>query len=303
MKYLKLIRYPNLLLISFVQLVIRYGLFEPLGLSLSLSNFQYFILILCTLSLAAAGNVINDIFDIDIDSINNPDKVIIGKTISEKTAYNLFLFFNVLGVGLGFYLANTIQQPFLAALFIIISATLYVYASYLKGIPFLGNVVISILVSLSIIIVGLFDLMPAITFLNKENQSYAFKLLLQYSLFAFIINLIREIVKDIEDINGDKNGGLQTLPIVLGRKRAAMIAFSLGILSLFGTVYYIYMYLYNFTAIILYFLLCIIGPLLYFCTKIWDASKRQEFQKLSILLKIIMFLGISSLLFYPFVTL
>ena len=301
MSYLKLIRFQNLIIIALIQVFIRFGLFLPLGVDITLSNFEFTLLILATICLAAAGNIINDINDVAIDKVNKPSKVIIGKKISEKTAYNLFVFFNIIGVGIGFYLSNTINKSVFATLFILISALLYLYATYLKALPLIGNIVISSLVALSLIIVGLFDLLPAINSINQEYQSLAFSMVLNYAFFAFIINLIREIVKDIEDINGDKNGGLNTLPIAIGRKRASYIAFGLGILTLFATIYYIYVHLYNFTIAIVYFLLLIIAPLLYFCTKIWDAKDKSDYHFLSKLLKIIMLLGMCSILLYPFI--
>jgi 4-hydroxybenzoate polyprenyltransferase len=111
------------------------------------------------------------------------------------------------------------------------------------------------LFAFSLLIVGLFDLLPAITFLNQEHQSFIFSILLNYSFFAFYIILMREIVKDIEDIDGDKNGNLSTLPIILGRKRTSYIVFGMSVLAMFGTVYYIYIHLYNYTSAVVYFLL------------------------------------------------
>ncbi len=301
MSYLKLIRFQNLILIALIQVFIRFGLFIPLGTDITLSNFEFALLVIATICLAAAGNIINDIYDVPIDKINKPSKVLIGKKISEKTAFNLFVVFNVIGVGIGFYLSNIINKSVFATLFILISALLYLYATYLKSLPLIGNIVISSLVALSLIIVGLFDLLPAINYLNQEYQTLAFSMLLDYAFFAFIINLIREIVKDIEDINGDKNGGLNTLPIAIGRKRTSYIAFGLGIVTLFATIYYIYVHLYNYTIAIVYFLLLIIAPLLYFCTKIWDAKEKRDYAFLSKLLKAIMFLGMCSILLYTFV--
>src|SRR5690606_18221143 len=128
------------------------------------------ILVLATLCLAAAGYIINDVYDVEIDKVNRPDRVIVGKSISEKTANTLFIVFNVVGVLLGFYLSNMVGKNGFFALFVIISALLYIYASYLKQLLLVGNLVISLLVALSLIIVGLFDLLPAMTPENQETQ-------------------------------------------------------------------------------------------------------------------------------------
>ena len=125
MAVLNLIRWKNLLMIAIVQLLLKYALFEPFNVDITLSWFGFGLLILATLCIAAAGNIINDINDVAIDKVNKPSKVIIGKKISEKTAYNLFVVFNVIGVGIGFYLSNVINKSVFATLFILISALLF----------------------------------------------------------------------------------------------------------------------------------------------------------------------------------
>jgi 4-hydroxybenzoate polyprenyltransferase len=299
--YLRLIRYQNLLILILIQTLIRYGLFIPFGADLALSDFLFSLLVIATVCIAAAGNIINDIYDVNIDKINKPEKVIINTKITEKNANYLFIIFNIIGVSLGFYISNQIEKPEFSGFFIVISALLYLYATFLKSIPIIGNVIISGLVAFSLIIVGIFDLFPTINFLNQEYQSFIFGILLNYSFFAFYINLMREIVKDIEDIDGDKNGEIKTLPIILGRKRTSYIVFGMSVFAMFGTVYYIYIHLYNHTYAVIYFLLFILAPLLFFSIKIWDASNKSDYSYLSKFLKIIMLFGICSILLYTFV--
>jgi len=301
MNYLNLIRYKNLLIIILIQVLIRYALFIPLGADLTLSHFEFALLVLATVFIAAAGNIINDIYDVEIDKINKPKKVIVGKYISEGIAYNLFIAFNIIGVGLGFYLAKQIEEDVFFGFFIVTSALLYLYASFLKSMILIGNIIISLLVAFSLVIVGLFDLFPAINFMNQDYQSFVFGILLTYAFFAFYINLMREIVKDIEDIDGDINGELNTLPIAIGRKRTSYIIFGMGVLSLFGIIFYIYTNLYSYTIAVAYFLLLVLAPLGYFCIKIWDAKSKNDYSFLSNLLKITMLLGMGSLLLYTFV--
>lgn len=303
MNYLNLIRYQNLLFIALVQVSIKYVLFQPFGVDTALTNFSFALLVIATICIAAAGNIINDIYDVEIDKVNKPNKVLIGKRISERNANRLFVLFNIAGVAIGFYLANSIGKPSFAALFIVFSALLYLYASYLKGILLIGNLLVSALVAMSLIIVALFDLFPAITPQNQATQSAVFKIVLHYALFAFFINFIREIVKDLQDINGDKKGGINTLPIALGRKRTISIVFLLGVFMTLGVVFYMYENLYNQQTLLLYFLFAIVAPLLYFCIKSWDADSPKEYGFLSKLLKIIMFLGICSIPMYQFVIL
>ena len=300
LNYLRLIGYQNLLILILIQALIRYGLFIPLGADLTLNDFLFTLLMIATFSITAAGNIINDIYDVEIDSINKPEKIIIGKKVTEKNANYFFIIFNIIGVGLGFYISNQIGKPEFSGLFIVISSLLYLYATFIKSILIFANIIVSALVAFSLLIVGLFDLLPAITFLNQEHQSFIFGILLNYSFFAFYINLMREIVKDIEDINGDKNGDLSTLPIILGRKRTSYIVFWMSVLAMFGTVYYIYIHLYGYTYAIVYFLLFTLAPLLYFSIKIWDAKNKSDYTFLTKLLKVIMLLGMFSILLYTF---
>lgn len=299
--FFKLIRWNNLALIIIVQVLIKYALFDAFEVTTKLDAIHFSLLVFATICIAAAGNIINDIYDIDTDTINKPDKVIVGKTITEQSAYNWFIALNVLGVGIGFYLSNSIDKSGFAALFVIISALLYVYASYLKQTFLVGNIVVSALVAMSIIIVGIFDLLPVITDHNRDTQVLFFKILLDYSLFAFMINMLREMIKDIIDVDGDYNAEMKTMPIVIGRNRAAKVVFVLSLIPLFAIVSYVITYLYKQPFAVGYFIILIIGPLLYFSAKCFYAETKKEFQQLSIVLKFVMLFGVLSLLLYPFI--
>lgn len=300
MNFLNLIRWKNLVMIAIVQLLIKYALLEPFGVATSLNTLGITLLIIATICIAAAGNIINDIYDVETDFINKPDKLIVGKSISEKTAYNLFIIFNVVGVGVGFYLSNLVAKSAFFSIFVIISALLYVYASYLKQMLLIGNIVISILVALSLIIVGIFELLPSITSLNQYTQLTFFKIIFDYSVFAFIINLLREITKDIEDIDGDHKAGMSTLPIVIGKERATKVLFAFSFIPLVVVAYYVINSLYKNQIAVLYFLILIIGPLIYTSIKIYNASTKKEFHHISNMFKLVMFFGMLSLLLYLF---
>ena len=288
-------------MIAFVQLLIKYALFKPFNVDITLNWFGFLLLILSTLCIAAAGNIINDIQDVDTDIVNRPEKVIIGKKVTEKTAYNLFIILNVIGVGLGFYLSNLVGRSGFFAIFVIISALLYIYATYLKQTLLVGNIVISVLVAMSVLIVGLFELLPVVNTQNQATQLTFFKILLDYALFAFIINLVREVAKDIEEIDGDYKAGMNTLPIAIGRERATKVLFALTLLPLFGVVYYMLTYLYKQQIAVGYFLLFLVAPLLYITIKSFSAKTKKDVRHISTILKIVMFLGMLSLLLYVFI--
>ena len=300
--FLNLIRWKNLLLIALVQVLIKYALLESFEVvRFTLNDFGFSLLVLATLCIAAAGNIINDIYDVDTDIINKPDKVIVGNSISEKTAFNIYIILTIMGVGVGFYLSNLVGRSGFSAIFVIISALLYIYATYLKRTTLIGNIVISFLVAMSLIIVGLFELLPVINQQNQETQLTFFKIIFDYAIFAFMINLLREIVKDIEDVNGDYNANMKTLPIVIGRGRATRVLFVLSLIPILAVIYYVITYLYRHYIVVGYFLIFIIGPLLYFTIKSYTAELKQELSFLSVLLKFIMFFGVISLLLYPFI--
>ncbi len=289
-----------MLLIATVQLLIKYALLEPFGVQTALSSLGISLLMLATLCIAAAGYIINDIFDVETDSINKPEKLIVGKSISEKTAYNLFFIFNMVGVGVGYYVSHLVNKDAFFSLFVIISVLLYVYASYLKQMLLVGNIIVAILVALSLVIVGVFELLPTLTPLNRQTQLFFFKILLNYALFAFFINLLREIIKDMEDINGDYKAGMNTLPIAIGIERSAKVVFVLTIVLLFAVGYYVVNVLYKNQIMVLYFLVFIMGPLLYLAIKMFSANTKKEFHQMSQVLKLVMLFGMGSLLFYLF---
>lgn len=305
MDFLNLIRWKNLLMIALVQLLVKYALFQPFldttELTITLNGFGFGLLVFATLCIAAAGNIINDIYDVDTDLVNRPSAVIVGKKISEKTAYTLFIILNVIGVLIGFYLSHLVGRSGFFALFVIISALLYVYASYLKQTILIGNIVISVLVALSLLIVGVFELIPAITAQNQATQLTFFKILLDYAVFAFIINFIREIVKDLEDVDGDHKSGMNTLPIALGRSRTSKVVFILTLLPLFGSIYYLATYLAKYEIFIAYFLSLITVPLIYIAIKSYSSKTKKHYRHISIMLKLVMLLGMLSLLLYPIV--
>lgn len=290
-------------MIAMVQLLIKYALLEPFGVQTSLDTLGITLLILATICIAAAGNIINDIFDVETDAVNKPDKLIVGESISEKTAYNLFIILNVLGVGIGFYLSHLVDRNAFFSLFVIISVLLYVYASYLKQTLLIGNIVISVLVALTLIIVGIFELLPSTTSLNQQTQLTFFKVIFDYAVFAFIINLLREITKDLEDINGDHKAGMNTLPIAIGSERATKVLFALSFIPLFVVGYYVVNSLYKNQIAVLYFLIFIIAPLLYITIKLFSASTKKDFHHISNVLKFVMLFGMLSLLLYKYILL
>jgi len=301
--FLKLVRATNLIFIALTMFLIKYGLFDPFEATITLNLFGFSLLVLAVVSIAASGYVINDIFDVPADIENKPQRTLINTSISEKVAYRLFFILNILGVGLGFYLSNLIGHPGFSAFFIFGSAILYIYNSQLQHTVLIGNILVSLIVGLVHIGVGLYDLLPAITPQNQQTQWAIFSVLIDYSIFAFLVNLLREIVKDQEDIDGDYNAGYKTLPIVLGKKRTNKLLFIIGLLPVAYLVHYTYQSLFENIWAVVYALLLLVAPLLFFLINIWTAEKKSEFTKLSLILKLALFFGLISIAFLQFILL
>ncbi len=285
-------------MLAFMQLLFRYAFLKQQNIPLALADWQYGLLVLSTVLLAAAGYVVNDIFDVATDSINRPNKVIIGKGISETRAYNIYFGLNITGVAIGFYLSNVILKPSFASIFILIASLLYFYSTSLKQIMILGNFIIALLLAFSVIIIGVFDLFPATVAENQAQMASFFSILIDYALFAFMINFIREIVKDIEDVNGDYNQGMNTLPIAIGISRAAKIASGFAIIPFILSLLYINAYFMENKLYVatLYSFAFVLAPLLYFIVKVFTAKSPKEFHHLSTVLKLILLFGILSIL-------
>lgn len=296
--YLKLIRYRHLLLLAFMQLIFRFGFLKLQNIPLSLADWQYILLVLSTVCLAAGGAVVNAIFQQDSDSENKPEFQVVGKFISENTAYNLYAGFTFVGVSIGFYLSNVIQKPNFAILFILIASTLYFYASSMKNSILVGNIIIAFVNSIYVLIIGLFDLLPVTFDGNQAVMGIHFSILIDYAIFTFIISFLIELISDIKNTEGDKSQGLSTLAIAIGVSNAKKVAFVTSLIPIFCVLYYLKVYLFDAKLLysFIYGLIFIILTLIYFTIKIFKANDPKEFRHLYLILNWILVLGYLSIL-------
>ncbi len=277
-----------------MQLVFRYLFLANSYVDMALTDLNYILLVLSTVCIAAGGYVINNIMDQDTDEIAKPQNRVVGVSISETVAYNWYIGLTIVGVGIGFYLSNVIYKPTFASMFILVATLLYVYATNLKQIPLLGNVIVAFLLSVSILIIALFDIFPATDMDNKIRMGEAFNILVDYAIFAFIINLIRELVKDLEDMDGDSATGINTLPIAIGINKTKILVGILTVTAIALLVYYIKVHLFDLDYVLYYGLVFIVGPLIFLGVKLIQAQDKKEYHFLSTLLKIVLFFGILS---------
>lgn len=274
--FLKLIRTFNLIILAITQYMCRYFIIGGGNDSIwtIVKDWRFFLLVLCTVFVAAAGYIINDYYDIKIDLINKPKRVVIGKVLHRRIAMVSHFILNTLACFLALFLGWKI--------FSIIAATtvlMWFYANQLKRTALVGNLLISLLTGLSVFL-------PA--FLYKPTETT----LIFYACFAFFISLIREIIKDMEDVKGDEEFGCKTLPIVWGIRKTKLFIY---LISLIFLVALSYMLFYANTPIQLYFLL-LPGPLFIgLQVQLAKADTSAQFLQLSYLCKWIMLAGVFSM--------
>lgn len=267
---LRLTRFTNLLIIGFAQYFTAYFLVDVSPFT----DLRLFILTSSTLLIAAAGYIINDYYDIKIDYINKPERVVIGKGIPRRFAILFHTLFSLAGIALGLYLGWRIALINFLSAFL-----LWWYSNNLKRLPFVGNFSIALLTGTSIYLVAL---------LYGGDDT----LIIIYSSFAFFMTLVREIIKDMEDLKGDSTFGCKTLPIIWGFRKTKQFL-------------YVVIFIFCMTVLILdllftalpsvYFVLFLFAPLLWMVMRLYRADTIKEFEWLSTFCKVIMLLGILSM--------
>lgn len=270
--YLGLIRWKNLLIIGFTQLFFIY-------LSrVEFLEFTNFALVLSTLLTAAAGYVINDFYDIEADRINKPSKIYISNSIPKDHSRRLYFMLVILSLWIGYY-----ALAHLTSIILTLNVALFLYSYRLKRYPIIGNIIVS-LCSASVIY---------IVYIASPNslesfKSNSFPLLFFFSICAFLISLVREIIKDLEDIDGDKKAGYKTLPIVADLKVSKWFSY----ISLFALILY-YGYYVSITPSTLQLVgLGIISiSSIFLILKIGLANKKEDYSKISKYCKILMLVG------------
>jgi len=294
--FLNFIRWKNVVMIGVLLFLIKYVMFERFELNVALDHFHYSLLTLSTLCVAIAGYIINDINDVEADRINKPKRLYVGSKISRTRSYNLFIGFNSVGLLAGMYLSYHVGHTSYFIIYVLTSLLLYQYAKYLKKKLLVGNLLVAFLVFLSIVLPLVFDLLPVTNPLNESRQLVVFKLIGVLAMFGFFLTIIREFVKDIEDVKGDKKIGARSLPIVVGIQKAKGVVLVTTLLLSAAIAFFAVM-LVSFDRIAtVYLSIFVLAPLLYFMFYLWKAKSQNELHRSSGILKIVMLLGILTLL-------
>jgi 4-hydroxybenzoate polyprenyltransferase len=302
---IRLVRLPNLLIVILTQFLVRYsliGTFLFRGQPETMSGFADFIfLVLATILITAGGYVINDYFDMDIDLVNNTGLNRLGGKIPTRQVLMIYRVINGIGILAGFYLAYRIRSLTFGLIFPFITGLLWFYSLRYKRMFLLGNIVVSFLSAMVILVVWIFEffhlrLDPMGFSQLYFNMRVIILLCGWYAVFAFLVSLAREIVKDMEDSEGDMLYGCRTLPLVSGFRTAKLVVMMIVVTILFLLGYGIVeLYQLNFLITIYYSIVAIVIPFLYLLYKLYRAQEKAEYQGLSTLLKLIMLSGIFSM--------
>ena len=309
--YIKLIRPLNLLIIILIQCIIKFFLINQFILESALNNINFTLFLTSTILISAAGYIINDIYDEKMDEINKNHKRIINKNINSKDAIILYYIFNIIAFLIISYVAWFIKKPIFSLIFLYSIFILWKYSKSLKKTFLRGNIIVSWLIALSIINIGLFDIIPV---LGNENSSIIiFKIILVYAIFSFFMTLSREIIKDVEDRKGDQLLNAKTIIIKYGLKTTKLLVnfLNLFILIMIGLWQY-FQYSLNqssfennqrieiwgtdinsiiYTVVLQCFIILLIIKTLF-------AESKKDFSFLSRLSKIIMIIGVFSIFFF-----
>jgi len=300
--FLKLIRYKNLVIIIITQYLMRWCVIAPflnvINYEMQFSEGLFALLVLATVCIAAAGYAINDYFDIRVDMTNHPDSVVVGTRISRRWAMTINNVLNFIGVALGFWISHKIGLLTLGFLFVLVSGGLWFYSALYKRQLIIGNLIVALFAGL----VPLLTVIYEIPLLNKiitpdrppveaTAASVIFMYVAGYSVFAFLTTLAREILKDIEDLEGDNIAGRQTIPVTWGIKTSKAIVVSLLVLIIaLLTIVYVYSFK-DFTSFI-YLSVFIVLPTLFLIFKLIKASKKGQYHYISTGIKGIMLAGL-----------
>ena len=329
MNWLRLIRWKNLLIVFATQFLVWYCLIygsqvmfykslyeagQPGHISMqglmSLPYFITFIFVsLSTLCITAAGYIINDYFDIKIDIINRPDKVVLDKIIPLRTAIIAHVILNVAGIVLALAVASRFHHYEWLALQVVCINLLWFYSTHFKKQYITGNVVVALLTALSIVVVMLYEPLlhpyldrPGVLRYN-EGTAYInpIRMCFGYCYFAFMLTWMREIVKDMEDYQGDSEEGCVTMPIRKGLQFSTRFVQVLGIVTTISLGFIAY---YFFTAayyvLSIYTVALTLLPIGIWCLYVARKTTRLHYHAASRWLKIIMISGICSLVIYHF---
>ena len=304
--WMKLIRLPNIIILAAIIILLHVGVYIPFYASMNvvspLSGWVFAVFVLSVSLIASGGNIINDYFDYQIDLINRPDKLVIEKVISKQSALTVYQVLTVVGI-VGGFIAGWLIGVFKIGFFFGFGALLlYSYSETFKRKLLIGNLIIALLAFLFVVLLWIIE------FFALRNSAGSFVVVYPsflkinvlmggYALFAFLTTLIREIIKDMEDMEGDKKSGCQTIPIAKGISTARLIVCSLIVITVILLFICAYLCMkHNLNVLSKLLLYGINVQLIILFVRFYKAKNKAEFHFASTLMKVIMVFGILGIL-------
>ena len=303
--FLRLVRWPNLVFIFLTQFLFYYCIQLPLHEQTfgvfhhTLYPRLFYLLAISSVLIAAAGYIINDYFDLNIDRVNKPERLVVDRIIKRRSTILWHWLLSGIGLLLSLYVSWRLRNPLVAIGNLLCIALLYFYSTTFKKKLLIGNIMISLLTAWVILVLyaGEIHWPYLIDSDYRRFLSLLFKYAIVYSSFAFLLSLVREVVKDIEDMDGDMKYGCRTMPIVWGVNVAKVFAGTL-IVVLLGALVILQFYVLQKAGFPLtaYGVLLVDLPLLYILRKLYTAGARADYHRLSNTIKLVMLAGILSII-------
>ena len=294
MQFFQIIRWKNLLMLAYMLVLVKYILLPLFKISGILTSIQFFALVLASLLIAAGGYVVNDLFDVEIDKINKPSKIWIPTYLNRRQAWMLYAILNSAGMLLGLFVCIATENLIGTVLFILPVVLLFLYAGLLKKVLFIGNLLVSSLIVFGLILLVYLENIP-LSFDDFGFLSIT-SVLLSLGFFSFAINLIREIVKDAEDNEGDIVHEVVSIPIKFGMKATKGILWVITIV-VFVTITLLSVLVFKVQPrLSLYLAFVVLGSFIFFLKRLHKATSSADFAQLSTYLKVIMLLGMLAVL-------
>jgi 4-hydroxybenzoate polyprenyltransferase len=305
--FLRLVRSLNLFFIILTQALFFYCIlpfsFRNTSYSPKLFLQPQLFWLLCAASLlvAGAGYIINDYFDLNIDQVNKPQRLLVDTVINRRWAILWHWILSFFGVLVSLYVSWKLNNWVIGLANAGCVFLLMLYSSTFKKKLLIGNLIISILTSWVILVLFIaeWDLNRASNGMVQVAMGRLFKLSVLYAGFAFIISLVREVIKDVEDMEGDAKYHCRTMPIVWGVNVSKMFA-AVWLVVLLAAIIILQFYVLQFRwwVSIAYSLLFIIAPLVWIVMKLYRANSKADFHQLSNAVKLVMLTGILSMIFF-----
>jgi len=309
--FLRLIRWPNLLFIAFTQsLFYFFVVMNSFPVSWTAywaeeKSHLFVMLVMASVFIAAAGNIINDYFDMHIDAINKPEKNIVDRLIKRRWAMVWHLLLSLLGIVLSIYISYQTGQWTIAVANLLTVLLLWLYSTHFKRKLLSGNIIIAALSAWVVLVVYFFAGAHLFNFSGWHPDAYPFnikrlfKITMFYSGFAFVVSLIREVVKDIEDMHGDAAFGCRTMPIVWGIPVSKMFVAVWMVVCMAGLVMVqLYAWQSGWWYVAIYSLIFMLLPLGLILQELSRARTVATYASLSRKIKVVMLLGILSMIFF-----